>query len=197
MNKKVVFIFAIICIIVSFIFYYIFFKNGNNKNRNQNEFVEDILDDLEKYEANIDVIIKSNKNETKYNMIQIVDKNYSELILNSPENINGLILEIRDDNLRISNKNINMEKVFENYKNTFNNLLFLSSFIKEFHNNESTIYEENGEILIDILLKNGNTYAKSKVLYIDKEKKLPKKLIIKDEDQNINTSIIYNDIKIK
>lgn len=197
MTKKFVFIFAIICIIVFFIFYYISGEFGNNKFRKQNEFVEDIFEKLEKYEANIDVIIKSNKNENIYNMIQIVDKDYSKLILNSPESINGLVLEINKDVLRISNRNIEMEKIFEKYKASNDNLLFLNTFIKEFNNNKSTIYEENGEILIELLLNNDNTYIKSKVLYLDKETKLPKRLIIKDNAQNINTSIIYNDIKIK
>lgn len=197
MNKKIVFIFAVICISVFLIFYYIFWINGNNKFRNQNEFVEDVFEKLESYEANIDVTIKSNKNENLYNMIQIVDEDYSKVILNSPENVKGLTLEIKDGNLIISNESTNFIKEFKNYKSVVNNSLFLSSFIKDFENSESTVYEENGEILIEILLENENTYIKSKVLYLDKEKKLPKKLIIKDNTQNINTSIIYNDIKIK
>lgn len=197
MNKKIVFIFAIICITVFLIFNYIFLRSGNNKLRNQNEFVEDIFEKLESYEANVDVTIKSNKNENLYNMIQIVDEDYSKVILNSPENVKGLTLEIKDGNLIISNESVNFIKEFKNYKSVVNNSLFLSSFIEDFEDNESTIYEENGEILIEILLENENTYIKSKVLYLDKEKKLPKKLIIKDNTQNINTSIIYNDIKIK
>ncbi len=197
MNKKIVFIFAIICIFVFLIFYYIFLINGNNKIRNQNEFVEDILGDLKKYEANVDILIRSNKNENIYNMQQVVDEDYSKFIINSPENIKGLTIEINNRNLRVTNKNIEMEKIFENYNSVVNNSLFLNAFIKEFENNESTVYEENGEILIEIFLKNENTYIKSKVLYLDKENKMPKKLIIKDYAQNINTSIIYNDIKIK
>ena len=197
MNKKIVFIFAIICIFVFLIFYYIFLINGNNKIRNQNEFVEDILGDLKKYDANVDILIRSNKNENIYNMQQVVDEDYSKFIINSPENIKGLTIEINNRNLRVTNKNIEMEKIFENYNSVVNNSLFLNAFIKEFENNESTVYEENGEILIEIFLKNENTYIKSKVLYLDKENKMPKKLIIKDYAQNINTSIIYNDIKIK
>ena len=45
--------------------------------------------------------------------------------------------------------------------------------------------------------KNNNTYIKFKELYLDKETGLPRKLLIKDNNQKINTSIIYNDIKIK
>ena len=63
MKKKIVFIFAIICIILFIIFYYIFYISGNNIIRNQNEFVEDVFKKLERYEAEIKVKIKSNKNE--------------------------------------------------------------------------------------------------------------------------------------
>ena len=197
MNKTYMFVFAVICIIVFFIFYYIFIVFGNNKFRNQKEWVEDIFEELESYEANIEVIITSNKNENIYNMKQIVNKDYSKLILNSPESVSGLTLENKNNILRITNSNIDMKKIFENYKKINDSFLYLTTFIKEYEENESTVYEENGEILIEILLNNGNTYIKSKVLYLDKETKLPKRLIIKDNAQNINTSIIYNDIKIK
>ncbi|MBR3832306.1 MAG: hypothetical protein IKJ72_01600 [Mycoplasmataceae bacterium] len=93
MNKKIVFIFAIICIIVFFIFYYIFCISGNNIIRNQNELPEDIFNKLEKYEANIDVNVISNKNENVYNMQQIVDENISKIIVNSPRNAKGLEIE--------------------------------------------------------------------------------------------------------
>lgn len=198
MNKKIVFIFAVICITIFLIFYYIFCISGNNIIRNQNEFVEDIFEDLEKYEANIEVTVKSNKNENKYNMYQVVDNENSKLIVNSPENVNGLIIEIKDGQLKISNNKVNMEKIYENYKTIINNALFLNSFIEDYENNEVEMYENDEEIIIKININNNtNTYIKSKELYIDKTSKLPKKLIIKGNTQNINTSIIYNDIKIK
>lgn len=198
MNKKIVFIFAVICITIFLIFYYIFCISGNNIIRNQNEFVEDIFEDLKDYEANIEVTVKSNKNENKYNMYQVVDNENSKLIVNSPENVNGLIIEIKDGQLKISNNKVNMEKIYENYKTIINNALFLNSFIEDYENNEVEMYENDEEIIIKININNNtNTYIKSKELYIDKTSKLPKKLIIKGNTQNINTSIIYNDIKIK
>ena len=198
MNKKIVFIFAIICIIIFSIFYYIFCISGNNMIRNKDEFVEDILENFEKYEANIDVTIVSNKNENKYNMKQIVDGENSKLIINSPENVKGLEIEIRDDNLKITNEKTNMKKVYENYKSVINSSLFINSFIEEFIEFPTQIQENEKEIVVkvDLGTKN-NTYTKFKELYLDKETKLPKKLIIKDNKQKINTSIIYNDIRIK
>lgn len=198
MNKKIVFIFAIICITIFLIFYYIFRISGNNIIRNQNEFVEDILKKLEKYEANIEVTVVSNKNENVYNMQQIVDEEKSKLIVNSPENVKGLEIELKDGNLKITNAKTNMEKIYENYKAIINNSLFISAFIEDYKNNEVEILETEEEIIIKINLKeNNNTYIKSKELYLDKESGVPIKLLIKDNVQKINTSIIYNDIKIK
>ena len=198
MNKKIVFIFAIICIIVFSIFYYIFCISGNNIIRNQEEFIEDIFEDLECYEADIDVVITSNKNENKYNMKQIVDGDDSKLIINSPENVKGLEIEIKDNNLKITNTKTNMEKVYENYKKIINSSLFISSFIEEYEEFPSQIQENDNEIIVKIVLeRENNTYTKFKELYLDKETGLPRKLLIKDNNQKINTSIIYSDIKIK
>lgn len=198
MNKKIVFIFAIICIIVFLIFYYIFEVFGNNIIRNQKEFIEDIFEDLECYEADIDVIIISNKNENQYNMKQIVEGGNSKLIINTPENVKGLEIEIKDNNLKITNEKTNMEKIYENYKKIINSSLFISSFIEEYQEFSSQIQETENEIIIKIdLERETNTYTKIKELYLDKQTGLPTKLLIKDNNQKINTSIIYNDIKIK
>ena len=198
MNKRIMFIFGIICIIFFSIFYYIFCISGNNNIRNQNEFVEDIFENLEKYEANVDVEVVSNKNENKYNMSQIVDGENSKLIVNSPENVRGLEIEFKDGNLKITNEKTNMEKVYENYKLLIKNSLFINSFIEDYKNYEPTITVNEEEIIIKIDIdKNINTYIKSKELYLNKNTGLPTKLLIKDDSQKVNTSIIYNDIKIK
>ena len=196
--KKIMFIFGIICIIFFYGFYYIFCISGNNNIRNQNEFVEDIFEKLEKYEANIDVEIISNKNQNKYNMLQIVDGKYSKLIVNAPENVKGLEIEFKEGNLKITNEKINMEKVYKNYKLLIKNSLFINSFIEDYKNYESIIIENEEEIILKINMdKNINTYIKSKELYLNKNTGLPTKILIKDDNQKINTSIIYNDIKIK
>lgn len=198
MNKKIVFVFGIICIIIFLIFYYIFCITGNNIIRNQNEFVEDMLKDLEEYEANIEVTIRSNKNENTYSMYQIVDEEYSKLLVNSPENVRGLEIELKDGKLKMINEKTNMEKIYENYETIINNDLFINSFIDEYKKDEVEISENEVEIIVKVEREeNKNIYIKSKELYLDKKTRLPKKLLLKDNSQNINTSIIYTDIKIK
>jgi len=179
------------------IFYYIFFISGNNIIRKQDEVVEDILESFKNYEANIDVIVKSNKNENRYNMNQIVEGDKSKLVVNSPENVKGLTIELNGRTLTVSNSKTNMKKVYENYNSIMNNSIFLNTFAEDCKNNEFEIYEEYNEIILKVNTNNSNTYKQIKELYIDKEKNIPTKLVIKDDTQNINTSIIYNDIKIK
>lgn len=196
-KKKMVFIFVLICIMIFCIFYYIFFVSGNNIIRNQDKVVEDILESFKNYEANIDVIVKSNKNENRYNMSQIVQDDKSKVVVNSPENAKGLIIELNGTTLTVSNSKTNMKKVYENYNSIMDNSLFLNIFTEDCKNNEFKICEEYNEIIVRVNTNNQNTYKKIKELYIDKEKNIPIKLVIKDYTQNINTSIIYNDIKIK
>lgn len=90
-----------------------------------------------------------------------------------------------------------MQKIYENYNEVTNNSLFLNNFAEDYKINESEIIENEEEIIVKINLKNNNTYIKTKELYINKETKLPTKLLIKGDSQKTNTSIIYNDIKIK
>lgn len=196
-NKKMI-IFVFICSIIFCIFYYIFSQTGNNINRSEEQIVEDILNEFNNYEANIEVTVKSNKNENKYEMTQKVDGDYSRQEIISPENIKNIAIELEKNKLKILNSKFNMEKVYEDYNYVLNNSLFLNTFKEDYFNNDSEIYEKDGKIVIEIkLLNNSNTYIKYKCLYLNAETYVPEKLIIKDNAKNPYISIIYNDIKIK
>ncbi len=196
--KKLLFIFVLICIIIFSILYYIFSNLGNNKSINQEEFVDNILNKFQEYEANVDILVLSNKTQNNYNMNQIVNKDSSKFIVNSPENIKNMTVEINNNILKITNTKINMEKVYENYGNVLNNNLFLNTFINDYENNDSKEYEKNDEIILETKLNNNNdTYIKFKELHLDKVTGLPKELIIKDNTKKTCISIKYNDIKIK
>ncbi len=196
--KKIMFIFVLICITLFMIFYYIFCISGNNININQDEIVEDILKKYSNYEADIDVIVRSNKKENNYSMFQLVEGKNSKLIVNSPENIKDMTIELNDSILKVKNVKLDMEKIYNNYKSVLNNSLFLNSFIEDYYNNESKVYENEEEIIIEVNIKNNsNTYVSFKELHLDKNKKSPKELIIKDNTKKNNIRIIYNNIKIK
>lgn len=197
-NKKFLIIFVFICSIIFCIFYYIFSDSGNNINRSQEQIVEEVLNGFNNYEANMEVTVKSNKNQNKYEINQVVDNEYSKQEVVSPENLKNMIIELEKNKLKILNSNLNMEKIYENYDYVLNNSLFLNSFTNDYFNNNSEIYEEDGKIVVEIKLSNNsNTYTKYKYLYLNAENYAPEKLVIKDITKNPYISIIYNDIKIK
>ena len=198
MKKRIMYIFVLICIIFFMIFYYIFLLSGNNINRNQKEFVEEILKKLKSYEANLTVVVNSNKNNNEYKMYQEVSSKSSKLVVNNPQNVNGLCIELKENKLIISNEKTKMQKVYENYNNFVNESIFLNTFIEDYENNKAEIEENEQEIIVKLEMKdNEDTYIKFKELYINKESEIPTKLIIKDNNQSIKMSIIYTDMKIK
>lgn len=197
-NKKIVFVFAIICMLIFLVIYYIFGILGNNKNRSKEEIVEDLLKNICTYEANITVEVFSNKNKNIYEMKQLVDADKSKLIIKSPLEIEGLTISNEDNKLKVENSKLNVEKVYENYETIFNNSLFLNTFSKEALENDLNCYKQENELVLELKLNNNsNTYAKYKELHFDLETNLPKELLIKDNTQKTSIRIIYNDIKIK
>lgn len=197
-NKKIVFIFAIICMLILLFIYYIFSILGNNKNRSREEVVEKLLKDFCSYEANITVEVFSNKNKNIYEMYQLVEDNKSKLTIKVPEEIEGLTIINEDNKLKIENAKLNVEKIYQDYETILNNNLFLNTFSKEVFENDLNCYEKDTELILELKLNNNsNTYAKYKELHFDLETNLPKELLIKDNTKKTSIRIIYNDIKIK
>lgn len=196
-NKKNMFIFAIICILIFLFIYYIFSILGNNKNRSQEEIVENILNENCNYEANITVDVFSNKNQNTYEMYQLVENNKSKLVVKSPKEIENLTIENDGNTLKINNSKLNLERNYENYESIINNNLFLNTFLKDSSKNDLNVYEKENELIIETKSNNNNTYARYKELHLDLETNLPKELLIKDNTKKTSIRIIYNDIKIK
>ena len=179
MKKRIMYIFVLICIIFFVIFYYIFLLSGNNINRNQKEFVEEILKKFKSYEANLIVLVNSNKNNNEYKMYQEVNSESSKLVVNNPQNVNGLCIELKENKLIISNEKTKMQKVYENYNNFVNESIFLNTFIEDYENNKAEIEENEQEIIVKLEMKDyEDTYIKFKELYINKKSEIPTKLII-------------------
>lgn len=196
-KTRKMFLFAVICIILFIIFYYNFGNIGNNKDIIQDKIADKILEKFNNYEAKISVNVISNKNENFYEMNQYVSNNYMKMIINYPENIKGIVIEIKDNTLRILNTLLNMEKVYENYGIITNNSLFLNTLIKDAKENDYTFEETNDEIVLKIEVKTSkNTYVRYKELHMDKNYN-PKYLIIKDTSKIVRIRIVYTDIKFK
>ena len=196
MRKKYI-ILAIILVLFFLIFYYKNSKLGNNIINLNEKNIENILSKNLKYTSKVKVKVYSNKNENEYNLKISEDGKYNLLEAIGNNNISGLKIEKKNGDLIVKNSKLKLEKIYENYKELTDNSLFLSSFVKEYleTKNKEKI-EKDGEIVIKIVLKNYNKYIKYKELYINKENGKPKKLIIKDSNKQVKTSIEYTNIEI-
>lgn len=169
-------------------------KNGNNMN--SQEIVDNLLN-LTSYKAKVKVQVNSNKNKNKYILWQEYNSEngcIQEVI--EPENIAGVKIIKKDNNLRIENCELDLKTIFENYNGLEDNSLDLINFISEYKQNESNFEEINGELIMKTKSNKENKYLKNKMLYINKEKIIPTKLIIQDINQNMTINIEYIEIEL-
>ncbi len=197
MRKKYI-ILAVSLVLIFSIFYYKNSKLGNNIiNLSEEKNIENILSDKLKYEAELKVTIYSNKNENIYSLKVKEEENYSLLEVTGNKNISGLQIEKKKGDLFVRNNKLNLEKIYENYKELTDNSLFLSSFVKEYtESEEKELVEEDEETVVRFKLKDYSKYIKYKELYFDKETGKPTKMIIKDSSKQAKIIIKYISIEI-
>ena len=197
-NKKILYILIILIIILLGVIIYknVIKKSKNGNNMNSQEIVDYILNKTT-YTAKISVQVNSNKNTNKYILNQKFNsENESMQEVIEPSNIAGVKIIKKDGNLKIENTTLNLSKIFENYKGLGENCLDLNTFIDDYKKNEKSNFEENDkEIIMKTKSSNRNKYTENKILYINKESKLPTKLIIEDNNQNMTINIQYNEIE--
>ena len=199
-TKKIFFTLLIIILIIFllFILFKIMTKNRKNgNNMNSQEIVDSILG-LSSYKSKINVQVNSNKNQNKYILWQEYNTEngcVQEVI--EPENIAGVKIVKKDNNLRIENSQLDLKKIFENYSGLEDNSLDLINFINEYKENSKSEFEEkNGEIIMKTKTDKNNPYLTNKKLYINKEKISPTKLIIQDNNNNTRIIIEYIEIEL-
>ena len=170
-------------------------KNGNNMNSQE---IVDKIKNLTSYTAKVKVQVNSNKNINKYVLLQKYNSqegSMQEVI--EPENIAGVKIIKKDNNLNIENSNLDLKTIYENYSGLENNSLDLINFISEYKENDHSNFEEkNEEIVLKTTANKGNKYLENKVLYIDKNSSKPKKLMIQDNNQNTTIIIEYIEIEL-
>ena len=198
-NKIIFFIILLILVIILGILIYkkVIKKSKNGNNMNSQEIVDYILN-IKKYKSNILVQVNSNKNSNKYILDQEYNENgesIQEVI--EPNNISGVKIIRKDKNLKIENSKLNLSTIFDNYQGIGENYLDLNTFIEDYKKNEKSEFEENEEeIIMKTKSNNKNKYTENKILYINKEKRIPTKLIIEDNNQKATINIQYNKIEI-
>lgn len=170
-------------------------KNGNNMN--SQEIVDCILN-VKSYKAQVTVQVNSNKNNNKYILKQEYNTEngcIQEVV--EPANIAGVKITSKDGNLIVENAGLDLSTMFTSYKGLGSNELDLSEFIQDYNSNTESNFDENNSGNEIIMRTSGKTkFTKSKTLYINREKIIPTKLVIKDDNQNTTIIIEYNDIEL-
>lgn len=191
MKKKYIILFFVIILLIIFVIcYYNTSIFGNNIIvNNENKVVDYILNNINEYEAEIEVTVQSNKTTNVYELKQCVSGDSSSLEVLSKGKIGGLKIEFKDKTLKIQNTELKLDKIYENYEPLVNNTLFLDTFIKRFKESDSTTYMEGNFIVFEI-----PRFAK---LYVDNKTSKPTKLEIKDNTKKTSICINYNSIEIK
>ena len=200
--KKKVFITIIFFTIFFLIFYLIFnyksLKNGNNNIRIKNEEdVNDYILNISNYEAKIEVIVKSNKNENKYIINQKCMDNYSYQEMEY-ENNKKIIIEHKDNKVIIRNTSLKLEKIYESWEFLIENNLFLTTFIENFkETDEKEILVNENYYVVNLKLKKiSDKNVAYKSLYINKNNGKIEKLEIYDINKNRTIYILYKEITI-
>lgn len=195
--KKLKIAFFLIFIIL-FVILIIFILKDNKNYQNGNNDNNQILN-MNSYEAEIEVTVKSNKNINKYKLIQKYKKDeYSIQEIEEPESIRGVKLEYSNNILSIKNSNLNLSKMYQDYEYIAENNLFLNEFIDDFKKDGKLIKENDNEIILETDCgEKSNKYQVRKKLIIDKETNKPKELKVQDINQNITIYILYNEISYK
>jgi hypothetical protein len=198
-NKKIFYIIIVILLIVLGVFIYknVIKKSKIGNNMSSQEIVDYILN-VSNYKSNVTIQVNSNKNTNKYILKQefnLESGSIQEVI--EPANIAGVKIIRKEGNLKIENTNLNLSTIFENYQGLEENSLDLSTFIDNYKKYDKSTFEENEkEIIMKTKNSNQNKYTENKILYINKQNKLPTKLIIEDNNQNTTINIQYNEIEL-
>lgn len=198
-KRKLIIGLILIVMIILIFFISIYYKNkitGNNINIKNNEDIIAYVKDIKNYKANLDVTIYSNKNETKYKIYQEVKNDKSIQIVKEPKEIENLTIEKENNQVRIKNTNLKLEKIYTDYSEYLSNLLCLDSIVKQIKNENIKVKEEGNTVVLQLENYEKNTYGKYIEIYFNKETKKIEKIEIKDKNQKTKICILYTDIEI-
>ena len=132
--------------------------------------------------------------------LKYLDEHGGTILLKAPKpsyeaNLNDYLK--KDNNLKIENCELDLRTIFENYNGLEDNSLDLINFINEYkENNKANFEEKNGEIIMKTKSNKDNKYLKNKTLYINKQRIMPTKLIIQDNNQNMTIIIEYIEVEL-
>lgn len=199
--RKIICALIIIFIIVCFLGCLKFFTKSNNKkvnigNNTNIKEIEKYLLNINSYSANVDVIIKSNKNENKYKLKQEVKGSYTKQTVLEPDSIANMEITYENEKLQIKNTQLNLSKVYNNYPYISNNVLFLTDFLKSYQESTNKTIEVVDGILNMKFTKNNDRYSQNQLLKVDMQNLKPISIEIQDKNSKNRVYILYNEIEL-
>lgn len=148
--KKLIFFVIILLLILVFLYYNTSIFGNNIIIKDENKIASAVLSSFYNYEAEIEVTVKSNKTVNIYEMKQKVDGNYSSFEVTSTGRINGLKVEFENSTLKVTNTDLKLNRIYDNYNGIMKNSLFLNNFADEFKSTNSTTYKEDNQFIFEI-----------------------------------------------
>ena len=201
MNKNKLLKRIIVIIFFIIIFLFIFFcinkskkiKIGNTMS--SQEIMDNILN-ISAYETIIEVEINSNKNTNKYIIKQkYIAPNISEQEVLEPENIQGIKITKKENELKVENSKLNISKIYNHYEYMTDNCMDLNTFIDNYKADNKKHWEEKDNEILLFTENEENKYTRYKTLYISKETGKPTKMEIKDNSKKRIIYILYKEVK--
>lgn len=171
-------------------------KMGNNISDKTLQEIESFVLNISSYEAKIELEVESNKNSNKYIINQkFCSPNLIKQEVIEPKNIEGLTIKYDGTNMEISNTKLNLKTIYQDYEYIADNTLWLSDFIECYKNNNGTITENNGVIVMEVKCDK-NKYLVNEKLYIDRNANKITQLIVEDENKKAKIYITYKEVEI-
>lgn len=172
-------------------------KKESTKEELYEEFQKKILT-MSSYKCTADVEVVGNKSAHNYVFIHNYNKpdNY-KLEVVSPKHLKGKTIEYNKDKILVKNPEINDTVELPN-AGTNDQYMFIGDFIKNYLQNEEVIIKlSKGSLYLETLIPGDNQYFSKQVLYINSKTKLPEKMEILDDKNDIRFTVTYKDFEYK
>ncbi len=165
------------------------------------EKIQNMLTDMETYEAETEFSVISNKGETIYKAIQTADKNGRYKIdMLSPENVNGNYTIFDGQSVCQYNKSLDKKIKVDMPDLKGRNEIILFNFVENYLNSEGVALEtasmeESTYTVLEAVIPGGLELLATEKLFVNNETLLPEKLIIYDKNGNERYIIVYKNFE--
>lgn len=172
-------------------------KRESTKEELYEEFQKKILN-MSSYECTADVEVVGNKSAHNYVFIHNYNKpdNY-KLEVVSPKHLKGKTIEYEKNKILVKNPDIDDTVELPNVGKN-DQYMFIGDFIKNYLQNEEVIIKlAKGSLYLETLIPGDNQYFSKQALYINSKTKLPEKMEILDDKNDIRFTVTYKDFEYK